>query len=171
MNQEALTLYKLIILYMLDRVNFPLTRTQVCDFVLERGYTTYFVLSQAIAELTDAELLQVQTVGNRTHLVITEEGRNTLSYFENRIGSAIKQEISLYFKENEVELRNDVSVLADYYKASSGEYETRLVAKDRDVNLVTLTLSVPTEEIAASICNNWQEKNQKLYQYLTKELF
>ncbi len=34
-----------------------------------------------------------------------------------------------------------------------------------------LTLSVPTEEIAASICDNWQKKNQEIYQYLAASLF
>ncbi len=40
MFQDTLTLYKLIVLYMLDRVNFPLTNAQVSDFILERGSST-----------------------------------------------------------------------------------------------------------------------------------
>ena len=39
---EPLTLYKLIILYMLDKVNFPLTNSQISEFTLDKGYTTYF---------------------------------------------------------------------------------------------------------------------------------
>ena len=41
---EALTQYKLIILYMLDKVDFPLTNTQISNFILEKGYTSYFTL-------------------------------------------------------------------------------------------------------------------------------
>ncbi len=41
----------------------------------------------------------------------------------------------------------------------------------RGICLVDITLSVPTEEMAASICDNWQAKNQQIYQYLTRELF
>ena len=32
---EAFTLYKLIILYMLDKVDFPLTNSQISEFVLD----------------------------------------------------------------------------------------------------------------------------------------
>ena len=39
---EAFTLYKLIILYMLDKVDFPLTNSQISEFVLDKGYTDYF---------------------------------------------------------------------------------------------------------------------------------
>ena len=52
---EPLTLYKLIILYMLQKVDFPLTNAQISGFVLDKGYTTYFHLQQAISELIDSE--------------------------------------------------------------------------------------------------------------------
>lgn len=171
MSQEPLTLYKLIVLYMLDRVNFPLTSAQVSEFILEKEYTNFLTLQQAIAELTEAELITTQTIGNRTHLIITAEGLNTLSFFENRISDAIKKDINTFFKDREMELRNEVSILADYYKATSGEYNAHLVAKEKNVKLVDITLSVPTEESAAAICDNWQRKNQDIYEFLIEQLF
>lgn len=169
--QDPLTLYKLIVLYMLDRVNFPLTKTQVGDFILEKEYTNYLTLQQVISELIETGLISAESIRNRTHLAITKEGQETLSFFENRIGDGIKADIKTFFKENELELRNEVSVLADYYKSTSGEFEAHLIAKDRNINLVEITLSVPVEETAAAICDNWQKKNQEIYQYLIQELF
>ena len=172
MPQDSLILYKLIVLYMLNRVTFPLTTAQVSDFVLEREYTNFLTLQQVIGELTEAELISSETIRNRTHLSITAEGRETLNFFQNRINYFIKQDISTYFRENEFALRNEVAVLGDYYyKSTSGEYEAHLVAKDRGIKLVDITLSVPTEEIAAAICDNWQKKNQEIYQYLIEQLF
>lgn len=172
MLQAPLTLYKLIVLYMLNRVNFPMTNAQVSDFILEKGYTSYLTLQQVINELADAKMIHLETIRNRTHLSITAEGQETLHFFQNRINYAIKEEIDSYFRENEYVLRNEVSVLADYYfRAGTGEYETHLVAKDRGINLVDVRLSVPTEEIAESICENWQRKNQEIYKYLTEQLF
>lgn len=37
MTQDPLTLYKLIVLYMLNRVDFPLTKAQITDFILEKN--------------------------------------------------------------------------------------------------------------------------------------
>ena len=34
---ETFTLYKLIILYMLNKVDFPLTTSQISEFVLDKG--------------------------------------------------------------------------------------------------------------------------------------
>jgi len=171
MNQDAITIYKLIVLYMLNRVNFNLTKTQVDDFILEKEYTNYLTLQQVIAELIDANLIVAKTIRNRTHLSITEEGKNTLTFFSNRVSDAIKNDVDAYLKENELELRNEVSILSDYYKSTSGEYEAHLVAKDKELVLVDLKLSVPIEEMASAICENWTRKNQEIYKYLTEQLF
>lgn len=171
MTKEPLTLYKLIILYMLDRVTFSLTKAQISDFILEREYTNFMTLQQAFAELEDADLITTHTSRNRTYLEITSEGHDTLTYFGGRISSSIKKDIDHFFAENEMEMRNEVAIRADYYKATSGEYEAHLIAKEKDVTMVEITLSVPDETTASSICANWQTENQDIYQYLVSRLF
>jgi len=156
---------------MLNRVDFPLTKAQIGDFILEKEYTNFLTLQQAIGELIDAGFVTARSIRNRTHLILTNDGKQTLSFFENRISNSIKKDIDDYFRENEMEMRNEVSILADYYKSTSGEYEAHLVAKDKGINLLDLTISVPLEETAVSICDNWQKKNQEIYQYLIEQLF
>ena len=171
MLQDPLTIYKLIVLYMLNRVTFPMTAAQISDFILEKEYTNFLTLQQVLNELSDADLVGSETVRNRTLLSITEEGKRTLSFFENRISEAIKQDINGYLQEKEYALRDEVSILGDYYKSTSGEFEAHLVAKDRGIRLVDITLSVPTEETASAICDNWQKRNQEIYRFLVQQLF
>lgn len=156
---------------MLDKANFPLTKAQVSNFILEKEYTNFMTLQQVISELVDAGLITAKSTRNRTHLAITDEGRDTLSFFENRIGDSIKKDIGAFFSDNEMEMRNEVSIISDYYKAVSGEYEAHLLAKEKHVKLVEITLSVPDEDTASAICANWQNKNQEIYQYIIKQLF
>lgn len=58
---DPLTLYKLIVLYMLNRVSFPLTAAQISDFILTREYTNFLTLQQVIRELTDTGLVDART--------------------------------------------------------------------------------------------------------------
>lgn len=167
---EPLTLYKLIILYMLKKVNFPLTNGQISDFVLEQGYTTYFTLQQAINELKDSELIRVEPVRNTSQYYLTEAGMETLEYFENKISKPIQADIDRYLKEHQFQLRNEVSVVADYYKTTEGEYAVECRVKERHSDLIHLTLTVPLKEQAVSICDHWKNKCQELYAYLMKEL-
>lgn len=171
MLQDPLTLYKLIILYMINLASFPITIAQISDFILGKDYTNFITLQSVFSELTEANLIATETIRNRTHLSITEEGLETLHFFENRISKAIKEDIVKYFRDNEYTMRNEVSIIADYYRATSGEYHAHLLAKERESNLIDLTLSVPTMEIASTICDNWQKKNEEIYQYLVDQLF
>ena len=103
--QELMTLYKLIILYMLARVDFPLTRIQINNFLLGREYTTnYLNIQQAMGELIDDKLVISQSVRNRSHLSITDEGRKMLNFFQNDIHRGIREDIDKYLKENAFEL-------------------------------------------------------------------
>jgi len=167
---EPLTLYKLIILFMLDKVSFPLTNVQISNFILEQEYTTYFTLHQALSELQDSNLIRHEKMRNVSHYYITDGGTQTLDYFRNRIPLSIQEDIDLYLNEHRMELRNDVSILSDYYRTTSGEYAAHCVVKERDSNLIDLTLTVPLKKQAESICSQWKEKCQDIYSQLIKEL-
>lgn len=171
MTQDPLTLYKLIVLYMLDTVNFTLTKSQIGDFMLGKEYTRFLTLQQVLAELEETGMITANSKGNRTYLSITEEGKSTLNFFENRISDEIKQDIQNYINENKWDMKNEVSITSQYYKATGNDYVAELAAKEKGNDLVYIKLSVPSEEAASVICDNWQTKNQDIYKYLTEQLF
>ncbi len=171
MAQDPLTLYKLIVLYMLNKVNFKLSYSQISGFILEKEYTNFMTLQQVIADLQDTELIKADTSLNRTLFAITDEGRNTLSYFGNRIGDAIIADIDAFLSEKHLELKNEAAITARYYKATSGEYEAELAAREKDVELVNIKISVPAEDMAETICESWYNKNEQIYKYLMETLF
>ena len=167
---EPLTLYKLIILYMLKKVDFPLTNAQISSFILEQEYTTYFTLQQAISELVEAGLIHMETVRNTSQYFLTEDGDETLGYFEQKISTPIRNDIDRYIQENKMELRNEVAVVADYYKNTAGEFSVHCEVKEKKGNLVDLTISVPDKEQAILMCNQWDKKCQEIYEYLMNTL-
>ena len=81
---ESFTLYKLIVLYMLDKVDFPLTNGQISEFILDKGYTSYFTLQQAISEMVESGFLREETTHNRTLYHLTPDGAETIKFFKNK---------------------------------------------------------------------------------------
>lgn len=171
MTQDPATLYKLIILYMLNKANFPMTNAQVGNFILDKEYTDFLTLQQVIVELVESNLISSKTVGNRTLLDLTEDGKKTLDFFDNRIPNAIIDDIHTFLKEHSIELINEVSILSNYYKTTDGSYEANLIAKEKNQTLIDLKLGVPTEALAISICENWVANNEDIYQYIASKLF
>ena len=171
MTQDPLTLYNLIGLYMLNRVAFPLTKAQITDFILEKEYTTYMNLQSVLAQLRDSNMIMERTIRNRTQLLITEEGKTTLGFFENRISPEIKKDIETYLQEKSISLKEEASLSSEFFKGTDGEYKAHLIAREKHVTLLDLTISVPTETIAQSICEKWERKSQDVYQFLIEQLF
>ena len=118
---EAFTLYKLIILYMLDKVDFPLTNSQISEFVLDKGYTDYFKLQQALSELADGGLILKESTHNRTLFHLTEDGKGTIHLFRDKISKPIQDDIDHFLQTKQYDLKNEVSVKADYMKNAGEE--------------------------------------------------
>ena len=159
---EPFTLYKLIILYMLDKVDFPLTNAQISGFILDKGYTTYFKLQQALSELTESGFIREEATHSRTFYHLTEEGEETIHFFRNKISDAIQKDIDEFLKEKNYELKNEVSVKSDYFPGSGMEFTVRCQVIENNQPLIDLTLTVPSEAEAETISNNWSKKNQEI---------
>ena len=69
---EPFTIYKLTILYMLDKAGFPLSNTQISNFFLEKEYTDYFRVQEVIGDLVNADLI-IYVVDSSTPLDENDE--------------------------------------------------------------------------------------------------
>lgn len=166
MQSDTFMLYKLIILYILSRVDFPLTNAQLTAFILEKEYTNYFNIQRAISELLDDEFISVKTIRNSSLYSITESGNETLKFFDNMISSGIKEDIEKYLSQNKYKLKEEVSTPADYVQLKKGEFSVKLSVIERGSHIIDLSLIVPTEKEASTICNNWSDKSSDVYAYL-----
>ena len=167
---ETIVLYKLIVLYMLDKVDFPLTTSQISEFILDKGYTTYFKLQETLSEMVDSGLLRVETTHNRTLYHLTDEGQETITYFANKISPSIQKDIDDFFLEKQYDLKEEVSIKSDYYLNTNHEYEVCCQIVENGFSLIDLKLTVPTKIEAETIANNWNNRCQTIYQSLLTDL-
>ena len=170
MLAEPMTLYKLMNLYMLHQVNFPLTNAQLSNFFLDREYTTYFTLQQALNELLDAGLVKKETMRNSSRYEITKEGKETLEFFGKNISPAIVSDMDEYLKQNRFRMRNEVGLISDFYKSTNQDYIVHCEVREGKAVLVNLDISVPDKEQAEIMCNHWKDRSQEIYAYVMKSL-
>ena len=170
MLSEPMTLYKLMNLYMLKQVNFPLTNAQLTDFFLQHEYASYFTLQQALSELQEAGLIRTESTHNSTRYEITREGEETLSFFGKDISPAIVEDMDRYLKENRFRMREEVSTMADYYRSTNQDYVVHCEVREGRSTLIGLDISVPEKEQAETMCSHWNECSQEVYAYIMKIL-
>ena len=160
---ESFKLYKLIILYMLNKVDFPLTNSQISEFILHQGYTTYFKLQQALSELLSSGFIREEATHSRTFYHLTEDGESTIRHFEMSIACNPERHRYIFTEKSNLRIEERSSCKSDYYQLSTGEYSVRCQVFEKGLPLIDLTITAPTEAEAETISNNWAKKNQEVY--------
>ncbi len=155
---------------MLEKVDFPLTTSQISEFILDKGYTTYFKLQETLSEMVESGLLRVETTHNRTLYHLTENGAETIQFFKNKISTAIQNDIDEFLKEKKYDLKEEVAIKSDYYLNTNHEYEVRCQIVENGFSLIDLKITVPTEIEAETIASNWSRESQKIYSSLLSQL-
>lgn len=86
-NTRALAENKLIILYLIEKIEIPLSNSEICQFALEKNLMDYFSVQQYLSELVESGLLEMATENNSTRYTITSDGEDTLNYFIKHISN------------------------------------------------------------------------------------
>lgn len=163
---EPLTTYKLMILALLEDSDSPLSGTQLSDFFLEKDYTNYFTVQEALHELDENAFVKKEATHNNTRYSITPAGAETLSFFSDKLSAGIHEDIREYLSKNQLSIREDASLLADYYKAPGDRYAVRCQLREKENPRIDLTITVPNKEIAEAVCDNWKRQSGHVYEYL-----
>ena len=69
-----------------------------------------------------------------------------------------------------MKLRDENAVLADYQNQEEGGFRVKLQIKEKENDIVNMTLFVPDERQAILMCDNWKKKSSEIYRNLMKEL-
>lgn len=165
-----LTTYKLIILYMLQHTETALTNSQISEFILDREYTNYFHLQQSISELEEAGLIQKNSLNNTSYYRLTPDGQSVLQYFEKDLSPEIRSEVKEFLTDLGCEMSKQLFTPAEYFAANQGSYSVRCQIVEKNISVVDLTMAAPSLEAAKSICLNWPDKYQTIYEKIMEEL-
>ena len=160
------TMYRVMILYMLNQVEYPLTNTQITNFILEKEYTNYFTVQEILSDLISSQLITAESTHNNTRYRITPYGQETLGCFHVKKSDAIKEDIRTYVVEHDFDLKQETYVYADYYKVPGEGYAVRCRIRNLETDIVDLTLHVSGRQQAEAVCQNWKKNHFPIYETL-----
>lgn len=163
MKTTTFDLYKLMILYMLGKADYPLTNARISDFMLLKDYASYFSLQTVLSELLESGFIKSETTRNSSFFELSEDGKNALPYFSDNLSLTIKEEINVYLNGISKDIIKDMVATASYVKNESGDYTVTLKINEYRSSLLSLSLLIPSEEMADAICKKWETNYEKCY--------
>lgn len=170
MIAEPNTTFKLMILYMLNKLDSPLTNSQLSQFFTVKHYTDYFNFQKTLYELSASGFADKETIGNTSYYTITPDGYETLSMFKHQIPPAWLSEIDKFLEDNKFSIKNEVGIQADYYKSTDGDYIASCRVLEGRALLFEVNIAMPSEEEAKHVCAGWQSSSEEIYSFLVKTL-
>ncbi len=170
MMVNSFTIYKLMILYMLNKLDCKLTNSQLSQFFVTNKYTDYFNIQQTLSELVSSGFIDKFVIRNTSYYAITSEGYEALTFFKNQIPKGAMDDINAFLETNKFELKNEVGTIADYYKHTTGDYIAHCQIMEGKSLLYELSISVPSEEEAKQVCDNWRLASEEIYAFVMKTL-
>jgi len=168
--KETDKIYKISTLYLLSKVDVPLTTNRLSFFLLKDDYTDYFTFQQDLGELLADGYISDSTVHGKTLYTITEEGRKVLKLLSGEISKSMKKDIDLYIKENKFSIHEDYSIRSKYYQFGLNQYISNLCIDENGTPILEMNLTSSTEASAKKICSNWKAASEDLYPLLIGRL-
>ena len=170
MTNKLTVLFKMMILTMLDMVDFELSAAQMGEFMVGNDYMSFFFFFSLLYEMEQDELISCKREHHNSFYSLNENGRHTLEYFRDKLPEEMRAEIADYVRDKRWEMRETTSVRTDYTLNDNREYAVRLQVLENNLPQIDLTLTVPDEETANILCEKWRERNEDIYAYLMREL-
>ena len=169
-NSRELAENKIILLYMIEKINLPVSNLQITKLILENRFMNYFYLQQFLNELCESNLLSTELVDDKTYYGITPSGKQTLSYFVDLIHLGVKNRIDQTITNIRKNIRNEILVTADYTPKSENEFVVSCKVREDDFSLIDLEITVGTKSDARQICENWKQHSQSIYPEIIESL-
>ncbi|HOV27155.1 MAG TPA: DUF4364 family protein [Pseudobacteroides sp.] len=161
-NQE-LAEKKLILLYVIDKINIPVSNTQITKIILENRFMNYFYFQQFLLDLCKQKLLQSKNTDGKVYYEITDKGRETLNYFVNLIPLGVKHRIDEASSSIRKKIKNETSVISDFSPENDNQFVVTCKINEDDFSLINLNITVGTKSDARKICDNFQTFPQEIY--------
>lgn len=154
---------KLILLYILAKLNIPVSNIQITKIILENKFMNYFLLQQYLNELSENKYLICEKKDDKIFYSLTGSGKQTLEYLSNLIPFGIRKNIDSNMASEKKKIRNEISITADFTPVNENEFVVTCKVDEDTFNLIELNITVGSKNDAREICDNWKKNSQLIY--------
>lgn len=162
------TVNKLILLFVLDKMEIPLTENSIIDICTNKNnWLSYMDYKDVMWQLLDVKFIY-KTIDSESECRynITISGRNCLSHFFHKIPASMRENITNFAKANRMNFKRAQEYVSKYQKNQDGTYLCTLQIKDplEGKNIFETKIVIPTSSQSGKICKKWKDKAPYIYE-------
>ena len=169
-DNETLAENKVLILYILNKVNKPLSNNALLKLVISITDMNYFYFQQFLLDLIENKYI-ITYKKEETLYEITDSGKEALELTQDIIPGILKFRIDSNFKENLDVIKDEFSITADFIPQSEKEYSVKCKLVENNKTLFEIQVFAGSHEQAKLITEHWKTNASDIYPKLLEILY
>ena len=167
---EKLADNKLLILYILQKVNHPVNYKELLELVISISDMNYFDFQQFLQDLLDDKFILKYLRDDDEIIELTAEGKNALELTLDMLPGIIKLKVDSSFKEQYNKIKDEFSVYAKYTPISETTFTVNCKIVENSQTIFNLEIIADSRGQAKEIVNNWNKNAEQIYPNILKVL-
>ncbi len=166
---------KLMLLYMLEQIEIPLTEQFILDICTTRNdWINYMECVSVFHDLLrDGFIYTPDSQDNkRCRYTLTAKGRSGLSIYYEEVPEKTREEISEFCKTNRMYFKRLQEYVADFHKNSDGTYMVtlKIIETASSEPMFEIKINFQTRADAVKAVEIWTDKAPSFYEFVYTNL-
>lgn len=154
---------KLLILYILQKINKPVNYKELLELVISISDMNYFDFQQFLVELLEDKFILKYKQDDTEIIELTLEGTNALELTIDMLPGILKLNVDSKFKENFNKIKDKFAVFAEYSPITETDFSVKCKIVENNITIFNLEANVGSRENANRIVNNWNNNANEIY--------
>lgn len=164
-DNETIARDKVLILYILDTVEKPVTNDALLELVLSIQDINYFYFQQFLLDLLENKYILQSKEDEHSETVysLTTSGKETLELTKDMIPGILKLKIDNTIKGELGEIEEEVSIVSEFAPGNKDDFIVTCKVVENSRTIFEVSTSAASRDQAKFISDNWKENAINIY--------
>ncbi len=167
---EVLAENKVLILYILSKLNEPVTNDNLLQFVISVMDMNYFYFQQFLLDLLEKNYIISFSQDGKQVYQITDVGREALSLTNDILPGIIKLKVDTSFGKEMKEIKDEEAITSEYVPIGNDNYTVTCKINENNNCIFEVSVFAGSREEAKNIVDNWKENAYRIYPEILNSL-
>ena len=162
-NNNSLAENKILILYILSRINREFIENDLLKIMSSINNINYFYFKDILTDLVNSKLVVTYSKDEQVFFAITDEGRNSLELTIDMLPGLKKLKADSVLDGKIIDIIDEETVSAEYIPENENDYTVKCKIVENNKALFELKVFAGSNEQAKKIADNWKKNASTIY--------
>ena len=162
-DKEELAESKVLILYVLSKINRPVTNSELLSLIESIDDMNYFYFQQFLIDLKENKYLLEYEQEKQKFYAITMAGRETVRLTIDMLPGSIKDKVDENLKNTMKKIENEEAIYADFFPSKEDEFMICCGIKENNKKVFEVQVFSSSRDNSLKIIDNWKKNAVTIY--------